>query len=110
MSRAKLASASVATLALALQPTAGFAQHAHINAFPIVKSDVADDLSPTLRSVAGRKRPSSLKPDENGVVEIGPEDEPVAPKKPSQPDGALQTNLPHKAPGRTGANFDGLNN
>src|SRR6185312_10785861 len=82
MARDTLKFASLAAAALALQPTPGLAQHAHIKAYPIVKTDVAHDLSPTLRSVAGKRTKSILKPDANGVVEIGPEDEPVAPNKP----------------------------
>jgi len=102
---------SIAVLTLALQPTAGFAQLHHLNAHPGFYSEVAHDLSPPLRSLAGKKRHSNRKPDANGVVEIGPEDEPVAPNVHSRPDGALQRTEPRnraiKAPI---ANFEGLSN
>ncbi|HWA88448.1 MAG TPA: hypothetical protein VG889_00325 [Rhizomicrobium sp.] len=103
--------------ALALQPVAGSAQDVRIKAFPIVKTELYHDVSPTLRSVAGHKAKSILKPDANGIVEIGPDDENgerehrPAGDGPFHPDGALQSKLPHGDAERAGgANFEGLSN
>ncbi len=116
MSRTMLLESAVVA-ALTLLPTAGSAAPLHVNAYPIVKTDVYHDVSPTLRSVAGQKMKTVLKPDANGIVEIGKDDETfehereAAPNKPFRPDGALQSRRPRgDKPGAGGANFEGLSN
>jgi hypothetical protein len=110
MSRYVLTLGSISALAFALQSTAAVAQLHHMTAHPSVYSEVAHDLSAPLRSVAGKKRASNLKPDANGVVEIGREDEPVAPNVRSRADGALQRTLPRAAIGAPIVDFEGLSN
>jgi hypothetical protein len=91
MLRSALAVGSLAVLALATQMPAALAQTRHIKVQPRVYNEIAHDLSAPLRSFAGRKRVSGYKADENGVVEIRPEnEEPVAPNRAFRPDGALQ--------------------
>jgi hypothetical protein len=110
MSRSALALGSLAVLALALQTPAALAQTHRIKVQPRVYNEIAHDLSAPLRSFAGRKRVSGYTADENGVVEIRPEnEEPVAPNRPSRPDGALQRTQPRTeaAPGSTNS-FEGL--
>jgi hypothetical protein len=103
---------SLAALALALQSTSAWAQTPRISLHnPKTRVEVAHDLSAPLRSFAGRKSVSYIKPDANGVIEIGTEDQPVAPNVPSRPDGARQKTLPrgHALPGPI-VNFEGLSN
>src|SRR4051812_32159441 len=91
MLRSALAVGSLAVLALATQMPAALAQTRHIKVQPRAYNEIAHDLSAPLRSFAGRKRVSGYKADENGVVEIRPEnEEPVAPNRAFRPDGALQ--------------------
>lgn len=113
MSRNTWLFGSVTTMTLALQSASSFAQDIHIRAYPQVKNEVAHDVSPTLRSVPGKKATSILRPDASGVVEIGPEEEneKVAPNMLFRSDGALQRNLPHRGATRAPVfSFEGLSN